>query len=177
MVPVRTRYARPGLLAAAAWLVLAPCAPAADVHVAGRLTPGHLAISAPAARVSIQRQKARVSAVLAVPLTVVDTRGSGAGWAIALTAGAVTPHGAIVRGLSLAVRGFRMRCASCTRPVDRVRYPVAVRLGQPTRVFRAARNSGMGVMRLEGILGLTGQPRPASASITLRVRLAQVSGP
>ena len=165
------------LLAAAMFAAASPCARADDVQVSGRVLPGHLAISAPQARVKVARYKARVADVLRVPFTVVDTRGNGAGWAVAMTATAQTARGVRVHGLALGVRGFRMHCSACTRPVDKIDYPLALPVARPTRVFRAAHRTGMGVIHLEAVVTIAGRPRPATGNLAVVVKLAQVSGP
>jgi hypothetical protein len=172
------RALRTCLASAAALAAVLPCARADDVQVTGSVLPGHLGIDASPTRVALPRaKKARVAASLSVPFVVTDTRGNGAGWAVALTATAQTTRGARVHGLSVEVRSFTMTCHACRKPVDRVDYPLGLPLGKATRVFRAAHGSGMGVIHLAAHLTVAGTPKPAARGLRLTVRLAQVSGP
>jgi len=172
------RALRVCLASTAALAAVLPCARADDIQVTGAVLPGHLGIKASPARFTLPHTKqARVAAALSVPFVVTDTRGSGAGWAVALTATAQTAGGARVHGLSVSVRGFRMECHSCRKPADAVGYPLALPLGKAIRVFRAKRNSGMGVIHLVAQVAVAGTPKPIAKGLRLTVRLAQVSGP
>jgi hypothetical protein len=177
MQPRRVRYACALTLLAVGPTALLSSARAADVRVEGSVRAGHLSIATKRVRVAIARDRARVADVLRVPVTVVDTRGSGHGWGIAMTATAENGKGKQVHGLAVSVSGFRVTCRSCTRPVDRIAYPLALPLRKPTNVFRAARRSGMGVMQLSGLLRVSGRPHPTAGSLAIVVRLAQISGP
>lgn len=115
-------------------LGLAGPASAGGIVVHLTFAPGSLSLAAPAARVA-------ASGTLRVQVTVADGRGSGAGWRLRS-----------VSGTPLAVASIAAVCASgstCT-------LPKAAAPPSGSTVLRAAKGTGMGVMRLT--VTLTGAP-------------------
>src|SRR5690242_7124536 len=90
MGPSRTTAAR-WIGLAAAVLVAVPATAGADSFVvSGAVVPGHLSISVTKPRAiapPAKRRSLRLAPLpLSVPIHVTDTRGSGGGWGVALTA-------------------------------------------------------------------------------------------
>lgn len=166
---------------AAAAAVSAPAVSAEDVVVTAQIAPGHLAIQGPTGGLQLRTRRdrgtARMAAAVTVPFAVTDTRGSGAGWAISVAATVRTAAGAPARGVRVTVRGFRIRCAGCTPPVDRIDYPIVVPRARPARVFAAARRTGMGEMRLGASLGLTAPAGARPQAYSVALRMTQATGP
>jgi hypothetical protein len=115
------------LAVVAAALALAAPAVAGDIGVTFGIATGSLAVKAPART---------LGSTTRVPITVVDARGSGAGWTLRLS------------GAGAAVTRLVVRCAvgaTCTLPQDSVSLPAKLGSGA-TPVLTAAPHSGMGAM-------------------------------
>jgi hypothetical protein len=130
------------LLTLLATLVLAAPAGAGTIVVRLTFVPGKLAVKAAPAMVSGTRR---------VTLTVADGRGTGAGWTLKATS-----------KRPLTVIGIAARCAAgstCTVPTAAV---------SPSRgvVLRAARGTGMGVMKIAVTLAAPPGPTAVSFSIS-----------
>ena len=90
-------------------LVLSAPATASDVHVGATIAPGSLALRAPT--------NARAGGKVA--LTVVDSRGNGAGWTLRIAAGGRNRHGRVRSTARLTP------CAPCRAPRSPTRSPTA----------------------------------------------------
>jgi hypothetical protein len=108
---------------------------AADVIVVPlTVRPGMLTL----APVTVIARSARIS------VTVVDARGSGAGWELLARSAGPT-------GGTLVVTGVESRCghrSTCTLPRSEVRYPVMLTSLRPTVLVRAKPGTGMGTIGL-----------------------------
>jgi hypothetical protein len=127
-----------GLATAAAFAALL-AAPA----VAG---PFHLTLHSGGLRVSSPSQRAKAARVVQIAVTVIDARGTGAGWTLRLVS---TARVSVERIVATCANG-----STCTLP--RAAH-VSVRGG----VLHAARGSGMGVIRLLVTLGPLARDVPA----------------
>ena len=121
-----------------------------------------------------------------VPLTVQDTRGTGAGWNLTITStqfstGGVSPNTLATNASSMS--GVTSACASgtCTATNNAVGYPVAVPAGAvpPTAVkfFNSAANSGMGKFTITPTIGVFVPQNSFAGTYTSTLTLAIVSGP
>ena len=131
------RVAIPALLA----LALAAPAGAGTIVVKLTFAPGKLAVKAAPATVGPTR---------AVPVTIADGRGSGAGWTLR-----------VASARPVQVVGVTAQCAAgstCT-------LPTAVGGPAGTVVLRAARDTGMGVMNLVVTLTAPGGPTPVTFTV------------
>jgi hypothetical protein len=127
--------------AAALWALAAGPAGARPGRIQLKLVQGKLSIAAPT----------RISAgARSTSVTVTDARGTGAGWSLRLA----TPR-------SLKVTRITASCAAgstCT-------LPQAKGIGSGSVVLRAARHSGMGVIRLTVTFGQLHAAAPVRFSI------------
>jgi putative surface cell wall-binding protein len=121
-----------------------------------------------------------------VPMTLQDTRGTGAGWNLTITStqfstGGATPNTLATNASSLT--GVTSSCASgtCTNPTNSITYPVAVPAGStpPTAVkfFNAATSSGMGKFTITPTIGVFVPQNSFAGTYTSTLTLAVVSGP
>jgi hypothetical protein len=134
-----------GLLA----LVLAAGAAADSVPIRLTVRPGSLAVAS--SRVVADGTKLMV--------TVVDARGSGAGWQLV-----VSPSDRAV-----TVVGVQARCgaaSTCTLPRSGQRYPLALAPLRQTVAFTAGRGTGMGAIDLT--LRLSGQAPGVALRVAVR---------
>lgn len=143
------------LPAALAALVLAAGAAADVVVVPLTVRPGSLTM-APVRAISRSSR---------IPVTVVDARGSGAGWEL-LARPAGASSGTVI------VTGVEQRCgyhSTCTLPRPAVHYPIRLTSLRPTRVFAAQPGSGMGTI---GLTLRLAAPAQIGASLSFSVRPA-----
>jgi hypothetical protein len=120
-----------------------------------------------------------------VPLTVIDARGTGAGWNLTLTSTTFN-NGA---GQTLAtnastVASVAMACNSggtCTNPTNAITYPVTVPAAATApaavKVFNAAANTGMGRFTVTPTINVAIPGNSYAGSYTSTLTVAAVSGP
>ncbi|MFL5845102.1 MAG: hypothetical protein ACJ762_10445 [Solirubrobacteraceae bacterium] len=166
----------------AAALALWPAqAPAETVPVTGTVVAGGLSVRSPLGALAVPRLHAVKAgwrqAVVRVPVTVVDARGSGAGWALSMSASTRTASGGRAPGLRVSVWKMQVRCAGCTRPRVRSVLPQALPEQTPVRAFAAARQSGMGTMRVVARLLVTAPVTMPRGPYVLRATVSRVAGP
>ncbi len=130
--------------------VLAFAAPAlaGDIGVSFGINTGMLGLKAPAAQ---------LGGTVAIPITVVDARGNGAGWNLRL-GGAGAP----------VVTRVAVRCAAgttCTLPQASVSLPRTLG-AEPTTVLAAAARSGLGAIVV--FVTVSGGRGPLAARVTSR---------
>ena len=141
---------------------------------AGHLTVGHPgAVAVPRLR---PRHDGRSSATVTVPVTLTDARGSGAGWALVVSAVIRTAEGERARGVAASLWAVTVRCAACRPPRERGELPIAVSAGHAVRALSARPGSGMGTMRLLAEIRLTGRPA-ARGSYVLVPTISRIAGP
>jgi len=175
-VPVPT-----ALLVAAAVAAPIPLAHSADVQVVGTVAPGVLSIGKIPHRLAVPKlvpdHLGRRRAVVRLPITVTDARGTGAGWALTLSARLRTAKGRHVRGAVTSLWGMTSRCTSCTQPRSRVVMPLMLTERHGIRAFVAARGSGMGRIALVATIAVAVPKRAAAGGYVLLPTLTRVSGP
>lgn len=166
---------------ACALACLPAAAPAADVAVSGAVHGGRLTVSSLPGRIAIP--KLRMSragwrqAVVRIPMTVTDARGTGAGWGLALAASARTLDGRRARGVRASVWTIKVSCAGCTRPRARAVLPVSLAESSSVPVFAARKRSGMGRIRLVARVVVTAPGSVAPGPYVLRPTLSRIAGP
>ena len=121
-----------------------------------------------------------------LPLTIQDTRGTGAGWNATITSTQFTTGGATPSTLATnasSLTGVTSVCASgtCTNPTNSISYPVAVPAGTtpPTAVkfFNAAVNTGMGKFTNTPTIGVFVPGSSFAGTYTSTLTVSIVSGP
>jgi hypothetical protein len=121
-----------------------------------------------------------------VPLTIQDTRGTGAGWNATITSTQFTTGGGTPSTLATnasTLTGVVSACTSgtCTNPTNAITYPVAVPAGAtaPTAVkfFNAAANTGMGKFTNTPTVGVFVPQSSIAGTYTSTLTISIVSGP
>lgn len=138
----------------------------------------------PSASVTIDGTDKAVTASL--PITVSDTRGTGAGWNLQLAATPFSTGGSSPRTLplnTLAITAGKSSCAGgiCVAPVNTVTYPVAVPTGSPppapAKIFNAAGLSGTGKFTITLTLQVQVPATTLVGIYTSTLNLSILSGP
>lgn len=121
-----------------------------------------------------------------VPLTVQDTRGTGAGWNLTATSTTFTTGGGSPKTLSTAassLTGVTSACTSgtCTSPSNAQGYPLAIPAGTtaPTavKIFNTTANNGMGRFTITPTIGVSVPQNTFAGTYTSTVTLSVVTGP
>ncbi|MCW2991837.1 MAG: hypothetical protein JWM73_2431 [Solirubrobacterales bacterium] len=161
--------------------VLAAQAVAGTVAVSGRVAPGAFSVSGVPHTVKVPPLTGRHSgwrrAVVWVPVTVTDARGTGAGWSLSLSAAMRTTAGDRARHVHVSVWQMDVRCAGCTAPRARVVLPMALPEQTPVRAFTAGQRTGMGRMRLMAKLVISAPLSAPRGHYVLRPTISRVVGP
>jgi hypothetical protein len=121
-----------------------------------------------------------------LPLTAVDTTGSGAGWNLTVTStqfstGGGSPH--LLATNASTITAVSSVCASgtCTNPTNAVTYPVVVPAGAtpPTAVkfFNAAASTGLGSFTVTPTVGVFVPATTLAGSYSSTLTVSIVSGP
>src|SRR4051812_396604 len=176
---------RHACLLAGATGAVAACAPAVadggNVVVAGTVVPGTLTVSPIPHRIAVPAMHKVAGgfrrAIVTVPITVVDARGSGAGWSLTLSASARTAKGHKVRGIDVSMWSAQLRCAGCTLPRSRVGFPLALYENRSVRAFAARRGTGMGRMKVLAQIAVTVPKKAPGGGYALFPRLSHATGP
>jgi hypothetical protein len=118
-----------------------------------------------------------------VPLTIQDTRGSGAGWNATITSTQFTTGSATLATNASTLTGVTSSCATgtCSNPTNAITYPVAVPAA-PTapaavKFFNAAANSGMGKFTNTPTIGVFVPQSSLAGTYTSTLTISIVSGP
>jgi hypothetical protein len=184
-----SRTLRPLLIALATAICLAfpTSALAASATATGTLSGSTLSLSTSAAPTfSANLDGGDSTPTYTVPLTIQDTRGTGAGWNATITSTQFTTGGATPDTLATnasSLTGVTSACASgtCTNPTNAIIYPVAVPAGStpPTAVkfFNAATSSGMGKFTNTPTIGVFVPQNSFAGTYTSTLTIAIVSGP
>src|SRR5580692_1218839 len=121
-----------------------------------------------------------------VPLTIQDTRGSGAGWNATITSTTFSTGGAtpsLLATNSSSLTGVTSACAggTCVNPTNAITYPVAVPAAStaPTAVkfFNAAASSGMGKFTVTPTVGVFVPQSSVAGTYSSTLTISIVSGP
>jgi hypothetical protein len=184
-----SRTLRPPLVALAIAICLAfpTSALAASATATGTLSGSTLSLSTSAAPTfSANLDSGDSTPTYTVPLTIQDTRGTGAGWNATITSTQFTTGGATPNTLATnasSLTGVTSVCASgtCSNPTNSITYPVAVPAGStpPTAVkfFNAATNGGMGKFTNTPTIGVFVPQDSFAGTYTSTLTIAIVSGP
>ncbi len=120
-----------------------------------------------------------------IPLTVIDARGTGAGWNLTVTSTSFTDSsGHALASSASQMTGVASSCNSggtCSSPADTIAYPMTVPAGAtaPTAVkfFNAATESGMGRFTVTPTISATIPGNAFAGGYLSTWTIAAVSGP
>jgi hypothetical protein len=121
-----------------------------------------------------------------IPLTIQDTRGTGAGWNLTVTSttfttGGGTPSLLSTTASSLTAVNSSCSTGTCTNPANAQTYPITVpaAASAPTAVkfFNTTANNGMGRFTITPTVGVTIPQNAFAGTYTSTVTLSIVSGP
>lgn len=159
----------------------------ASATATGTLSGSTLSLSTGAAPIfSANLDSGDSTPTYTVPLTIQDTRGTGAGWNATITSTQFTTGGGTPSTLATnasTLTGVTSTCASgtCTNPTNSVTYPIAVPAGAapPTAVkfFNAAANTGMGKFTNTPTIGVFVPQNSVAGTYTSTLTISIVSGP
>jgi WxL domain surface cell wall-binding len=170
-----------GVVAVGAWADSAP--------VTATVTAGTLSESTSATPgFSVTLNGSDQTASYTVPITLIDSRGSGAGWNLTVTSTQFSTGGGSPNTLptsASAITGANSSCnagSSCTNPTNSVTYPpLGLPAGStpPTAVkfFNAATNTGMGKFTITPTVQVTVPANAYAGTYSSTITLAVVSGP
>jgi hypothetical protein len=175
-------------LAAAALLAALPAAAhAAAVTATGTVTGTALsATSSATPSFTANLDSGDVTATYTIPLTVQDTRGTGAGWNLTITSTTFSTGGATPNLLSTnasSLTGVTSVCASgtCTSPINAQTYPVGVPAAgtapAAVKFFNTTANNGMGKFTITPTIAVTVAQNSFAGSYTSTVTASIVTGP
>jgi hypothetical protein len=175
------------LIAGVAMAALPTSAPAATATATGTLSGSTLSLTTSAAPTfSADLDSGDSTPTFTVPLTIQDTRGTGAGWNATITSTQFKTGGGSPSTLptnSSTLTGVVSACASgtCTNPTNALSYPIAVPAGStaPTAVkfFNAAANTGMGKFTNTPTIGVFVPQSSLAGTYTSTLTISIVSGP
>lgn len=119
-----------------------------------------------------------------IPMTLQDTRGTGAGWNLTITSTQfATAGGRTLPTTASSLTGVTSACASgtCTNPSNARTYPIAVPAGTtaPTavKIFNTTADNGMGRFTITPTIGVTIPQNAYAGTYTSTVTLSVVTGP
>lgn len=118
-----------------------------------------------------------------LPLSLGDTRGTGAGWNLQLTSTQFTAGASTLPATASSVTAASATCAggTCTAPVNSVVYPVGVPAGagppSPARIFNAAAGSGTGNFTVTPTIGVTIPANADAGTYASTLTVTVVNGP
>src|SRR5262249_14512852 len=156
--------------------------------VTGTLAAGTLSESTSATpSFSVTLNGTDQTASYTLPISVTDSRGSGAGWNLTVTSTQFSTGGGSPNRLAASastINGVSATCgagASCTDPTNTVRYPLGLPAGSPAptavKFFNAALNTGLGKFTITPTVQVTVPANSFAGTYTSTVTLAIVSGP
>jgi WxL domain surface cell wall-binding len=175
------------LVLGAALCVLPSTALGASATATGTLTGSTLSLSTSATpSFSANLDSGDSTPAYTVPLTIQDTRGTGAGWNATITSTQFTTGGGTPSTLAAnasTLTGVTSVCASgtCTNPTNAISYPVAVPAA-PTapaavKFFNAAANTGMGKFTNTPTISVFVPQSSIAGTYTSTLTISIVSGP
>ena len=121
-----------------------------------------------------------------VPLSLQDTRGTGAGWNVLITSTTFSTGGGSPKTLATnasSLTGVTSSCTSgtCTSPSNAQSYPIAVPAGStaPTavKIFNTTANNGMGLFTITPTIGVSIPQNSYAGTYSSTVTVSVVSGP
>jgi WxL domain surface cell wall-binding len=159
----------------------------ASVTATGTLTGSTLSLSTSATpSFSANLDLGDSTPTYTVPLTIQDTRGTGAGWNATITSTQFTTGGGTPSTLATnasTLTGVTSVCATgtCTNPTNAISYPVAVPAAATApaavKFFNAAANTGMGKFTNTPTVGVFVPQTSVAGTYTSTLTVAIVSGP
>lgn len=177
-------------LGAVTCAVLAAQAVAGTAPVTANVLAGTLSLSSSAApSVSVTLNGADQDADYALPLSVIDATGSGAGWNLTITSTQFSTGGASPKTLATGASKMRQRSAvcatgTCTNPTNSINCcpPTTIPAGStppaPVKFFTSAANTGMGSFTVTVDPVRVAVPANAYAGVyTSTLTIAVVTGP
>jgi hypothetical protein len=164
------------LVALAAFLVAAP-----DGLAAGTLSESTSA----APSVAVTLNGTDQTAPYTLPVTVTDTRGTGAGWNLTITSTQFKTGAPVTRlaanASTMSASSSKCAVGSCTNPVNTVTYPLAVPAGivapAPVKFFNAALASGLGTFTVTPAISVAVPANSLKGTYTSTITLAIATGP
>jgi hypothetical protein len=126
------------------------------------------------------------AATYALPLSVGDTTGTGAGWHLAVTStpfstGGVTPRLLPETASSITAATASCALAPCTDPLNTVAVPRTIPAGptppEARTFFNAEANSGMGEFTITASVRVTVPANAYAGTYTSELTVSVVSGP
>ncbi|MFL5845103.1 MAG: WxL domain-containing protein [Solirubrobacteraceae bacterium] len=174
--------------AAIAALLLAPSASlAANVTAQGTVSGSILSASTSATPTfTADLDSGDSTPTYTIPMSVQDTRGTGAGWNVTITSTTFSTGGGSPKTLATSassLTGVVSACTTgtCTSPANAQTYPLAVPAGTtaPTAVklFNTTANNGMGRFTLTPTIGVSVPQNAFAGTYSSTVTVSIVSGP
>ena len=160
---------------------------AATTTVTGTVAGGALSVATTAAPTfSANLALGDSTPTYTLPLTTVDTTGTGAGWNLTITStqfttGGGTPHTLAANASTITGVPTPACVPTCTNPTNAVTYPVSVPAAAtaPTAVkfFNAAANTGLGSFTVTPTVGVFVPATSFAGSYSSTLTVSIVSGP
>jgi hypothetical protein len=181
---------RPLLLCAAllcAWSCAPGAARAASVTATGTVAGTTLSLATSATPTfSASLDTGDQTPTYTIPLTVQDTRGTGAGWNLTITSttfstGGGTPN--LLATNASALTGVTSACVSgtCTNPTNAQTFPATVPAATTApaavKFFNSAASTGMGKFTITPTIGVFVPQNSIGGAYSSTVTLAVVTGP
>lgn len=174
-------------VAALGWSQAAGAATTANPTVTGTVAGGVLSVATSAAPTfSANLALGDSTPTYTLPLTAVDTTGTGAGWNLTITStqfttGGGTPHTLGANASTITGVPSPVCVPTCTTPTNAVTYPVSVPAAAtaPTAVkfFNAAANTGLGSFTVTPTVGVFVPAASFAGSYSSTLTVSIVSGP
>lgn len=174
----------PSLLAFAAALAAVPTAQAANVTATGTVSGSTLSAATSATpSFTANLDNGDSTPTYTIPLSVQDTRGSGAGWNLTITSTTFTTGSDNLSTSASSLTGVTSACSTgtCTNPSNGLSYPLGVPAAgtAPTAVkfFNTTANNGMGKFTITPTIGVNVPQNSFAGTYTSTVTVAVVTGP
>lgn len=186
----RLPLVRPLLLGAAllcAWACVPGGAWAANVTATGTVSGTTLSLATSATPTfSASLDAGDQTPTYTIPLTIQDTRGTGAGWNVTITSttfstGGGTPN--LLAANASALTGVTSACTAgtCTSPTNTQTYPTTVPAATTApaavKFFDSAASTGMGKFTVTPTIGVSVPENSIAGAYSSTVTLAVVTGP
>lgn len=160
---------------------------AASATVTGTVSGSTLGVSTSATpSFSANLDSGDSTQTFSVPLTLQDTRGTGAGWNLTVTSTQYTTGGGTPSTLATtasSITGVTSVCASgtCTNPTNSIAFPVGVPAAStpPTaaKFYDASANTGMGKFTVTPTIGVFVPQNSVAGTYNSTLSIAVVTGP
>ncbi|MCW2966824.1 MAG: hypothetical protein JWM71_596 [Solirubrobacteraceae bacterium] len=183
----RTNRIRAVLAAVALVATLPSAAQAASVTATGTVTGSTLsATTAATPSFTANLDSGDQTPTYTIPLTIQDTRGTGAGWNLTITSTTFTTGGGTPNLLSTSassLTGVSSSCTTgtCTNPVNAQTYPIGVPAASTApaavKFFNTSANNGMGKFTVTPTVAVTVPQNAFAGSYTSTVTASIVTGP